>query len=321
MKLLSMVLAGLTFASFPAFAQNYPNHPVRILVTAGPGSSADLVARIAADELSKKFAQPFVVENRPGAGGNIAADVVAKSKPDGYTLLMSTISTHGINPSLYRTLSFDPVKDFAPIALLASNPNVLVVSPTLPASTLQEMLALAKKAPTGFTYSSGGTGTSQHLAGEMMAVQTGIQLTHIPYKSAPESANALLGNQVSMSFLSIPVAQVQIKAGKLKAIGVTSSKTSPAWTDLGPPLALQGLKDFDVSAWFGLVAPAGTPAAIVQTLNMESVAIFKRPDIQAKLNVLGMEELSSTPEFFDKFIKSEISRWSKIVVQSVAKAD
>ena len=321
MKLFSILLAALTFTHASVQAQPYPNKVVRIIVTAGPGSSADLLARITADELGKKLNQPFIVENRPGAGGNIAAEVVAKSKPDGYTLLMSTVSTHGINPSLYEKLSFDPIKDFVPIALLASNPNVLVVSPTLPVNNLQELIALAKKTPAGFTYSSGGTGTSQHLAAEMMAAQAGIQLIHIPFKSAPESINALLGGQVTMSFASIPVAQAQIKAGKLKAIGVTAKKASPAWNELAPPLALQGLSDFDVSAWFGLVAPAGTPPAIVQTVNREVVTIFKRPDIQTKLTGLGMEELSGTPEFFDQFIRSEIKRWAKIVSSSGAKPE
>ncbi|ABE42327.1 Bug family tripartite tricarboxylate transporter substrate binding protein [Polaromonas sp. JS666] len=322
MKLFTTLLLSISAAfSLPALAQPYPTRPVKILVTAGAGSSADLLARIAADELGKRLGQPFIVENKPGAGGNIAADVVAKAKPDGYTLLMATVSTHGINPSLYVKLPFDPVKDFAPIGLLASNPNVLVVSPSLPVNNLQELIALAKKTPDGLTYSSGGTGTSQHLAAEIMAAEAGIKLTHIPFKSAPESLNAMLSGQVVMSFASIPVALQQVKAGKLKAIGVTANKSAPAWRDLAPPLASQGLPGYDVSAWFGLAAPAGTPADIVKRLNSESTAAFKTSAVQTKLESLGMEELSSTPQYFDSFIRSEIVRWSKIVKQSGAKPE
>ena len=315
--LLSLVTALLPFA---ALGQSYPQKPVKIVVTIGPGSSADILARIVAEEMQRRLGQPFIVENRPGAGGNIAADAVAKSAPDGYTLLMSTISTHAINAALYPSMPFDPMKDFSHIALLAANPNALVVLPSSPIQSLKDVLDLAAKKPQEVTYASGGSGTSQHLAGELLASLGKVKLTHVPYKSTPESMNAVLSGQVTLSFVSVPVALAQVKAGKLKAIGVTSEKALPWWSEM-PTLASQGLPSFHISAWFGMSAPAGTPDAIVQKLNTELLAVMAMPSVREKLQAQGMEVLGGTPAQFADYIRAETDRWGRIVRESGAKVN
>jgi tripartite-type tricarboxylate transporter receptor subunit TctC len=315
--LLTLACVALPLAGL---AQAYPSKPVKLLVTIGPGSSADILARIVAEELQRRLGQPVVVENKPGAGGNIAADAVAKSAPDGYTLLMSTISTHAINAAMYPSMPFDPIKDFAHIALLAANPNALVVQPSAPVQSLKDVLELAAKKPGEVSYSSGGSGTSQHLAGELMGSLAKVKLTHIPYKSTPESMNAVLSGQVTLSFVSVPVALAQVKAGKLKALGVTSEKPLPWWSEM-PTLASQGLPGFNVSAWFGVSAPAGTPEAIVSKLNTELMAVMALPTVRDKLQGQGMEVLGGTPAQYLDFIRAETERWGRIVRASGAKAN
>ena len=315
--LLTLACAALPLAGL---AQAYPNKPVKLLVTIGPGSSADILARIVAEELQRRLGQPVVVENKPGAGGNIAADAVAKAAPDGYTLLMSTISTHAINAAMYPSMPFDPIKDFAHIALLAANPNALVVQPNAPVQSLKDLLELAAKKPGEVSYSSGGSGTSQHLAGELMGSLAKLKLTHVPYKSTPESMNAVLSGQVTLSFVSVPVALAQVKAGKLKALGVTSDKPLPWWNEM-PTLASQGLPGFNVSAWFGVSAPAGTPEAIVNRLNTELMAVMALPAVRDKLQAQGMEVLGGTPAQYLDFIRAETDRWGRIVRASGAKAN
>jgi tripartite-type tricarboxylate transporter receptor subunit TctC len=316
----ALLVAAASVLPLSAAAQGYPAKPVKILVTLGPGSSSDILARLVADELGKRLGQTFIVENRPGAGGNIAADVAAKSPNDGYTLLMSTISTHGINPSLYASIPFDPIKDFAPIGLLAANPNVLIVSPSLGVNNVKELLALAAQKPGELTYSSGGAGTSQHLGGEMLASIGKVKLTHVPYKSTPESLNAVVGGQVSMSFTSVPVAAAQVKAGKVKALGISSGKPLAMWPDM-PTIASQGVPGFDVSAWFGMSAPAGTPQPIIEKLNAELNAIMASPAIKEKLASMGMEVITGTPADYGRFIAAEIERWRPIVKASGATAN
>ena len=316
----SLLVLACALTPLLASAQVYPTKPVKIVVTIGPGSSADILARIVADELGRRLGQSVIVENKPGAGGNIAADSVAKSAPDGYTLLMATISTHAINAAMYEKMPFDPVRDFAPIALLAANPNVLVVLPSLPVTSLKELVALAAAKPGELTYASGGSGTSQHLSGELMSTLGKIKLTHVPYKSTPDSMNAVLSGQVTMAFASVPVALAQVKAGKLKALGVTSAKPLPWWPEM-PALATQGLPGFNISAWFGMAAPAGTPDAIVNKLNSELLAIMALPGVLEKLQGQGMEVLGGTPAQFADVIRSETERWGKIVRAAGAKAN
>lgn len=322
MKIWQRFAAGLLFlcSMGSAVAQSYPSRSVRIVVTIGPGSSADILARVAGEELGKRLGQPFVVENKPGAGGNIAADLVAKSNPDGYTLLLATISTHAINAAMYSSMPFDPVRDFAPISLMAANPNVLVVPPSTPANSVGELIALAARKPGEITYASGGTGTSQHLSGELMASLGKLSLTHVPYKSTPESMHAVLSGQVSMAFVSVPVALAQVKAGKLKALGITSDKPLPSWSDM-PTIASQGLPGFNVSAWFGMAAPAGAAPAVVDLLNREIAAVMRLPSVREKLEAQGMEILGGSPAEFAAFIRAETERWGRIVKASGAKAN
>jgi len=311
----TFVAAMLVAAS--AAAQSYPAKPIRIFVTIGPGAAADVLTRMVGEKLSPRLGQPIVIENRAGAGGNIAADAVAKSAPDGYTLLMASSSTHGANASVYPKLPFDPIKDFTPIVLVASNPNVLVVPPSLGVNTLEELLALARQKPGELTYASGGTGTSMHISGEVLAMLGHVKLQHIPFKSTPEAINAALAGEVSMTFASAPTAMSQVKAGKLKALGVTTERPISSLPDV-PPLAAQGLPGFDVYAWFGLAAPAGTAEPIIHRLNHETLAVLAMPEVREKFSSLGMEALGSTPAEFGTFIRSEIKRLGEVVRASGA---
>ena len=301
-----------------ALAQQYPTRPVHIVLTAGPGSSADIVARIVGDELGRQLGQAMVVDNRPGAGGNIAAEIVARAPADGYTLLIATTSTHGINPTLYKTLRFDPVADFTPIMLLTRSPDVLVVSSKSSFKSIADIVATGKTR--ALTFSSGGSGTSQHIAGEVFATATGIKMVHVPYKSAPQAMNAVLSGDVDMSFVSAPVAMTQAKANTVHAFGVTSIEPLTMWPDL-PTLASQGLKGFDVSAWFGVVAPAKTPQAVLDRIYQSLMKSVQTPAVRARLPEQGMVVVAGTQDQVRAFIRSEIDRWAPVVRASGAKVD
>ena len=318
LRVLAIALAWIIAGS--ATAQPYPSKPIRIFVTIGPGAAADVLTRMVAEKLAPRLGTAIVIENRAGAGGNIAADAVAKAVPDGYTLLMASSSTHGANVSVYPKLPFDPIKDFAPIVLVATNPNVLVVPPALGVNSLAELLALAKQKPGELTYASGGTGTSMHISGEVLAMLGGVKLQHIPFKSTPEAINAALAGEVSMTFASAPTAMSQVKAGKLKALGLTSERPLPSLPEV-QPLAAQGLAGFDVSAWFGLAAPAGTPEPVINRLNSDTLAVLAMPEVREKFAALGMEPLGSTPAEFGAFIRSEIERLGKVVRASGARVN
>lgn len=320
LKALFLSVAIVSTAVPAHAADTYPSQPIRIVVTIGAGSAADILARLLGDELGRQLGQPVIVDNRPGAGGNIAADFVAKSPADGYTLLMASVSTHGINPALHKKLPFDPVKDFAPIGLLAANPNVLIVSPSLQAKTLRDLIELARQRPGDLTYASGGNGTSQHLAGELLASLAGIRLLHVPYKSTPLSVNAVLSGEVTMAFASVPVVLPHVKAGKVKALGITSAKQLASWPEV-PTIASQGLPTFDVSAWFGLMGPAGTSQTVITRLNGTLARILAMPEIRHKLQEQGMEVLGGSSVDFERTIRSEIERWGKIVRASGASLD
>jgi tripartite-type tricarboxylate transporter receptor subunit TctC len=312
-------IAGALMA-MPAAAQQYPVKPVRIVVTLGPGSAGDLLSRLLAEPLAKGLGQQVIVDNRPGAGGNVAGAIVAKSPPDGYNLFLTTISTHGINPTLYAKLPFDPIKDFAPITLSASSPNVLVIHPSMPVKTLPQLIAVAKSRPSEITYSSGGAGTSQHMSGELFSMMAGIKTTHVAYKATPLSMSAVLGGEVVMSFASVSVAQDTVKAGKLRGLGVTSAKRVAAWPDMAT-LAESGLPGFDVAAWFGFSAAGGTSPDIIRLLNTEFRKAQKDPAIRQRLTQQGMEVLESTPEEFARYIVDEIAKWGKVVKASGARVN
>lgn len=320
MKTIALVLPLALATTLPAQAQTYPTKPVRIVVTIGPGSAGDLLSRLLAEPLAKGLGQSVIVDNRPGAGGNLAASIVAKSPPDGYNLFLTTISTHGINPTLYRELPFDPIRDFAPITLSATSPNVLVVHPSLPASNVKQLIAFAKQRPGEITYSSGGTGTSQHMSGALFDLMAGIRTSHVPYKATPQSVTAVMSGEVVMSFASVSVAQPSVRAGKLRGLGVTSGKRVSTWPDM-PTIAETGLPGFDVAAWFGYSATGGTPTAVVQRLNSELRKAQNDPTVRSRLNEQGMEVLESSPEEFSRYIRDEITKWGKVVKAAGARAD
>ncbi|MCX7199804.1 MAG: tripartite tricarboxylate transporter substrate binding protein [Proteobacteria bacterium] len=317
----SVILPAALLAADGAWAQapKYPTKPIRLLVTLGPGSAGDNLSRLMADGLSRSLGQQVVVDNRPGAGGNVAAELAARAAPDGYTLFITTISTHGINPTLYGKLAFDPIKDFAPIILAASSPNMLVVHPSLPVRTVKDFIALARQKPGELTYSSGGTGTSQHMAGELFGMLTGTRLTHIAYKSTPLSVNAVLSGETIASFASVSVVSGIVQAGKLRTLGVTNAKRIPSLPDL-PTIAESGVPGFAIAAWFGFSATGGTPEPIVNLLNAEMRKVLQDPGNRQKLAAQGMDVLDSTPAEFAAYIRSEIDLWGKVVKASGAKA-
>jgi tripartite-type tricarboxylate transporter receptor subunit TctC len=311
----SLVAAWLGCLHLTVLADVYPSKPIRIVAPFPPGGPADILSRTIGQKLSQSWGQPVVIDNRPGAGGNIGADVVAKSAPDGYTLLMGFVGTHAINPSLYAKMPFDNVKDFEPVARVALVTIVLVVNPSVPAHSLKELIALAKSKPGELTFGSPGHGTPQHLAGEMFNTMAGVKMLHVPYKGAVPALSDLLGGQVSLIFSSMPPALPLVKAGKLRALGVTSTTRSPAAPEI-PTLAESGLPGYVVSNWYGILAPRGTPKEIVAKLNAEIVRILNLPDVKESLAVQGAEPFTSTPEQFAAYIKEETEKWAKIVKHS-----
>ena len=308
------------FLPITASAQAYPNKPVRLVVPFPAGGTTDILARAMAQKLSDALGQQFVVDNRPGAGGNIGADLVAKSPPDGYTLLMGTVGTQAINTSLYAKMPYDAAKDFAPVVLVAGVPNVLVAHPSVTAKTVPELVALAKAKPGSINFASSGNGTSIHLSGELFKVMTGVQMSHVPYKGSAPAITDLLGGQVQIMFDNLPSALPHIKAGKLRALAVTSSKRAPALPDL-PTIAEAGVPGFEATSWFGILAPAGTPRDIVMKVNAESNKALQAADMKEKLLAQGAEAVGNTPEFFGDYIKAETTKWAKVVKESGAKVD
>ncbi len=305
------------FAVTGAVAQGYPNHPVKIVVTFPTGGAPDILARLISSNTA--IGQTVVVDNRPGAGGNIGAEIVAKSPPDGYTLVMGTVGTHSINGALYSKMPYDMVKDFAPVTLLATTPNLLVVNNDVPAKTLAELIALGKREGK-MTFASSGSGTSIHVSGELFKTMTGIDMTHVPYKGRASAIPDLLGGRVTMMFDNMPSSLPLVKDGKLRALGVTSAKRSAAAPDI-PTLAEQGLAGFEAVSWFALFAPAGTPKAFIDRLQGEVKKILASPDVARKLAEAGLEVVGSTPEELAAYQRAEIAKWAKVVKDSGAKVE
>ena len=319
-------LTATVFIAIPGYGQTaWPNKPVRIIVPFAAGGTTDILARAMAPELTKAFGQSFIVENRAGAGGNIGADLVAKSPPDGYTILMGTVGTHGINKALYSRMPFDSQKDFAPITLVAGVPNVMVMNAdkarSLKINTVPEFIAYAKANPARFSMASSGNGTSIHLAGELFKSRTGIFMTHIPYRGSGPALLDLVGSNVDVMFDNLPSALPQIKAGKLKAFAVTSSQRSAAMPEL-PTIEEAGkLPGFDASSWFGLLAPAGTPPEIVNRIQQEVARSLGTAVMKEKLLAQGAIPGGNTPEQFNTFINAEHVKWAQVVKVSGAKVD
>jgi tripartite-type tricarboxylate transporter receptor subunit TctC len=319
---LTVVAASMAISvmGMQAHAQAYPSQPIKIIVPFTAGGTTDILARTIGQKLSEAWRQPVIVENRPGAGGNIGADVVAKAKPDGYTILMGTIGTQSINSSLYAKMPYDAAKDFAPVTLVAMVPNVLVVNPAVNAKTVRELVALAKAKPGELNFASSSTGGSPHLSGEMFKQMTGADIVHVPYKGSAPAITDLLGGQVSLMFDNLPSALPQVKAGKLRALAVTSARRSQAAPDI-PTLAESGVPGYEVDSWFGILAPAGTPKEIVNQLNAEVVRILKIPQVRERLLEQGAEPVGDTPEHFAEHIRKETVKWARVVKASGAKAD
>jgi tripartite-type tricarboxylate transporter receptor subunit TctC len=300
-------------------AQTWPAKPIQMIVPQAPGGTNDIVARLVAADLSQRLGQQVVVENRPGAGGNIGTQAAARANPDGYTLLMTISSSQAINPSLYRSVPFDPVKDFEPIAPVASVPNVLAVNPAFPARTLPELISMAKAKPGEYRYASAGNGTLNHLLGEMLNSMAGIQLEHVPYKGVAPALNDVLGNQVPMAFASLPSVLSHIKAGKVRALGVSSAKRSPFAPDI--PAIGETVPGYSGDLWVALFAVKGTPKEVTQKLAQTMQTALADKTLRDKLGAQGAEVMSGTPQQLATMLKGDIDKWAKIVKSSGAQVD
>ena len=314
-------LAVLAAAALPAFGQAWPAKPVRVVVPYPPGGPVDISARLLAPRLQATLGQPFLVENKPGAGGNIGADFVAKSAPDGYTIGMGAIATHAINPALMASVPYDPIRDFRHLALVVQVPNVLVMNTELPVRSVAELVAYAKARPGKLDFASGSTGSTGHLAGELFKQMTGTFMVHIPYKGAPPAVADLLAGRVHLMFDNLASALPNVRAGKLRALAVTTLKRSASLPEL-PTLDESGLKGFDMTTWWGLMGPAGMSADVVQRLSAEILAAMDAPEVRERLRAMGMEGSAvRTPEQFTAFVDAERRLYAKLVKQSGAKPD
>jgi len=315
-RALLIVLGALLFGG-TATAQDYPSRPVKIVVPFPAGGSNDIIARILAQKLNERTGQPFLIENRGGAGGNIGADAVATSEPDGYTLLLTAPPPLTINAALYKSLPYDPAKAFAPISLVASVPIVLAVNPSVEANNVGELIALAKAKPGTLNFGSSGNGSTNHLAGELLKSMTGISIVHLPYRGAAPAMNDLIAGHIPMMFDNIPAVLPQVQGKAIRAIAVAGAKRASALPDV-PTVAESGVPGFEASAWFGLVAPAKTPAPVLAKLEGEVDAILKMPDVQKRFTELGAEPGSISGAAFGRFLAEETAKWTKIIQSSGA---
>ena len=312
--------AALAAVSASAAAQQYPVRPVRFVLGFAPGGASDTMARAIGMQLSTGLGQPVVIDNRAGAGGNIAAEIVARSAPDGYTMLLGNNGILAVNVSLYPKLAFDPVKDFAPVVLVASQPNVLVVHPGVAAKSVKELVALAKAKPGQLNYASPGPGTTGHLAGELFKRMVGVEYTIIPFKGGGPAALAMLSGETQLTFATALSVQGHIKSGKLRALAVTTAARSASFPEL-PTVAESGVPGFDAITWHGVVVPARTPQAVIARLNREFNKLLQAPDMRAKLLALGSEVIGGEPKQLTDYMKVEIPRWAKVIKESGARAE
>ncbi len=320
LRFLPCVVVALAWASSSAQAQPsvWPSKPVKIVVTFPPGGAPDTLARILADKWGQTLGQTFTVDNKPGAGGNIGADYVAKSAGDGTTLLISTVGTHAINPALYAKMPYDNIKDFTSVSFLAATPNLLVVNKDVPAKNVKELIVLAGKTP--LTFGSSGSGTSIHLSGELFNTLAGVKMQHIPYKGRAQAVPDLLGGRITMIFDNMPSALPLVKSGDVRAIAVTSASRSPAAPNI-PTLAESGLPGFEATSWFALMAPAGVPKDVLAKINAETARVMNLPDVREKLTALGLDVAPGSPEALAQHIQIETAKWAKVVKESGAKLD
>ncbi len=317
----ALTIGAALAATLPAArAQGYPTKPITIIVPFPPGGTTDILARILAQYMSTELGQSVVIDNRGGAGGNIGTQAAARAPADGYTLLMGTVGTHAINASLYKKLPYDPIKDFVPLSRVAMVPNLLVANPSQPYKTVQELIAYARANPGKINYGSSGNGTSIHLSGELFKSMAKVEMTHIPYKGSAPAVSDLIGGQIAIMFDNMPSALPHVKAGKLRAIALTSARRSPELPDV-PTVAEAGLPGYEATSWFGMFAPAGTPPAIVAKLNDTIVKALNDPEIRKKIVEQGGEPHPEKPEQFAAFIKAETAKWGKVVKESGASVD
>ena len=314
------ILMLLALIVAPANAQSYPSKPVRWIVPLPPGGSTDLISRLLAQKLTEMWKVQVVVENRVGAAGTIGLAFAAKSPPDGYTIALGQTSNLAAAPGLYPKLGYDPLKDFAPVTLVLTTPMLLVSHPSLPAKSVRGLIALARAQPNAITYASGGSGGQTHLPMELFAKTTGVKMVHVPYKGIGPSVVALVSGEVATGLSSIPPVLAHVKSGRLRALGVTSAKRFKGLPEV-PTMAEDGVPGFDVSVWYGVVMPAGTPKELVSRVHADVVRILAQPDVNERLTADAGEVVAGTPEAFAAFIKSEIARWTKVIAETGAKAD
>lgn len=304
-----------------AAAQDYPARPIRIVVPFTAGAGTDIVARAIGVSLTEAWKQSIVVDNRPGAGGTIAGEMVARASPDGYTLMLGNVSTLAIAPALNPKLSYQPLRDYAPITLITSSENVIVLHPSVPVATVKELIAYAKANPRKLNYGSSGNGTSSHLGGAMFASAVGVEMTHVPYKGSGPMLTDLLSGQLQLSFSSVPTALPHIRSGRLRALAVTLLDRSATLPELPTVQEAAGLKGFEISLWQGIVAPVATPRAIVMKLNQQIAANLRTPGLRDKLTAQGMIAIGNSPEQFSAYIRDEIAKWTRVVRESGARAE
>jgi tripartite-type tricarboxylate transporter receptor subunit TctC len=319
LKIIQAIAIALAASSLQVQAQPYPNQPIRLIVPFAAGGPSDVLARAFSQKLGEDLGQPVIIDNKPGAGTNLAAEFVARSKPDGYTIFLMMVGTQAINETLYKKLSYNTVKDFAPITLVASSSLMLVANPSVPVKNTSELIAYAKANPGKVNFGSSGTGTPLHLGGELFNVQAGTDITHVPYKGAAPALTDVLGGQIQTAMIGTPAALPYVKSGKLTPIGVTSLKRSPNAPEV--PAIAETLPNFEVELVYALVAPAGTPNAIIKRLNTQMSTILNNPETKTQLASRGFDVQTSTPEQLGAYIKAEVTKWAPIVKKSGATAE
>jgi tripartite-type tricarboxylate transporter receptor subunit TctC len=319
MRLAALAAIAL-LAATPALAQPYPTKPIRIIIAQAPGSASDVISRTVANKMQEGLGQPVVVEAKPGAGGALGSEAAAHATPDGYTLIMATNSTHGSNPATYAKLPYDPIKDFAPITMVASVPYVLIVNPSLPVKNVEDLIAMAKANPGKMNYASAGNGSTHQFCAELLKTSAGINLVHVPYKGSPPGIAAVVANEVGVMFANLTDIGGQLKAGRIKALAVTSPARAPLIPDV-PTMAESGYPGFEILSWFALLAPAGTPQPIIKQLNAEAVKALASDAVKGPLSAQGLTIASSTPEQVTAHIKSEIAKFTRIARAANIKAE
>ena len=314
------ILCACSAAAIHAQAPAYPAKPVRIVVGFAAGGGTDIAARIVAQQLTESLGQSFVVDNRPGASGTIAAEIVARAQPDGYTLIVGTQTNYAVAPALYGKVNYDPARDFAPITVVASSPLLLVVHPSLPVNSVAQLIALAKSRPGLLTFGVGGAGTTPHMSSILFKLMTGVDMVMVPYKGEAPAITDLLAGQTTFMFANLPVALPHARSGKLRGVAITSSHRVASAAEF-PTVAESGLPGFEVETWFGLLAPAGTPRHIIAKLNAETVRAMNLPDVKDRMAAQGLFVVAGTAEEFGTYLKAEIAKWATVVKDSGAKAD